>query len=259
MSEPKIIDIVTPSFYSGDSDLFGSSYLRDGDIVSSGISTGAASDATTVTGTYGDNITYVDFTTVVILNTNKLFNGLSSSYNLKADGVTISGVTVSEHTTIDGFRHACLKFPKTSAKLFEMSWSSTTPANQEKRIGELILANENTVTLARDFNSYQEKWREKVKEIMLGDGGVHRVITLSGSGKNLRYEANCQFKFMTTAEVEALRALKESGNPFWFMPESETNPHKIFQCHWTGPWDVTYTSSYKGAGLTVNMQVKEIR
>jgi len=63
---------------------------------------------------------------------------------------------------------------------------------------------------------------------------------------------------MSNAEVESLRTLKESGQPFYFQPDSVSNAHNIYKVEWTGPWNVTYTSNFKGAGYTINMQVKEV-
>ena len=259
MSEPKILNIVTPAHYNGWPSLFNNAYLRDGLITPLAVSSGGASDSTYVYASFGDNVNYVDYTMMLWINHNKLFNGDSFSYNLNRDGASVSGKVLTEYTNSLGQQTSLITFPKMNAKLFTFGWTSTNPANQEKSMGELILANENIITLTRDFSSYEERWREKVKEIILGDGGIHRVITLSGSGKNLRYEANCQFKFMTQAEVEALKSLKASGVPFYFQPESKTNPQNIYLCHWTGPWDAKYTSNFKGAGYTVSMQLKEVR
>jgi hypothetical protein len=258
MSEPKILNILNTPYYSGYSAFFNNSNLRDLNPLTVVNSYGYSSDGTAVEGTYSYVIADSIYTGVIFLYHNLRFGNIND-YSILNDGAAISGKTMAEVTDFYGFRHTVIRFPRISIRYLNISFSHTEPIGQEKTMGELLLVNEETVSLTRDFSSYDQRFREKVKEIVLGDGGIHRVITLSGTGKNLRYEANCQFKFMTPQEVESLRALKESGTPFYFQPESETNPQNIYLCHWTGPWDVKYTSSYKGAGLTVNMQIKEVR
>lgn len=257
MSEPKIIDIVTPPLYDdGSYPLFGDTALRDGLITPVVQSTGGGTDGTLVYGEFGNGGTDVDFTGIVVLNHNK---STGSSFTLNDQGGAISGLqtfTITDGYT--GFTHSLISFPKISSNKLSVGFTHTSPVNQLKSIGEIIFFNENTVTLTRDFASYDEKAREKVKDLMLGDGTIHRVFTVSASGKNMRYESNCEFRYMTEAEVESLRALKESGEPFYFMPESETKPHKQYLCHWTGNFDARYSSHYKAAGYTVKMALKEV-
>lgn len=259
MSEPKILNIVTPSYYLGWPSLFNSPLLRDGSTIPQASSSGGSSDGAFVYGQFGDNVNYVDYTTIVWLNHNKKFGDGLFSYSFNRDGASIPGGTLYEGIDMFGRMNSVATYPKFNAKLLTFGWVHTEPLSQEKMMGELILANQNTIQLTKDFSSYEERWREKVKEIALGDGGIHRVVTLSSTGRNLRYEANCQFRFLTESEVISLNALKESGAPFYFQPESETRPDKIFKCHWTGPWDIKYTSSYKGAGYTVSMNLKEVK
>lgn len=258
MSEPKILNEVTPAYYGGNYGLFNSALLRDGEVTPLAYSTGGGSDSYYVYGEFGDNVTYVDYTTLVWKNHNKLLGGGSFSYSLGRDSLFIPGQILTEHVNELGQQTSVIIFPKMNAKLFSFGFIYTNPPNQLKSMGELFLANENIVTLTRDFTSYEERWREKVKEIMLGDGSIHRVMSVSKSGINARYEANCQFRYMTQPEVESLRVLKESGQPFYFMPDSVSEAQNIYKVEWTGAWNVEYTTNFKGAGYTVNMQVKEV-
>lgn len=258
MSAPKILNPVTPQYYTGNYGLFDSALLRDGEVTPLAYSSGGGTDGNYCYGSFGDNVTYVDYTTLVWKNHNKLLGGNAFSYNLNRDGMSVNGKVLTEYVNERGEATSVIQFPKMNAKLFTFGFSTTSPSNQLKSMGELLMANENVVTLTRDFTSYEERWREKVKEIMLGDGTIHRVMALSKSGSNIRYEANCQFRYMSNAEVESLRTLKESGQPFYFQPDSVSNAHNIYKVEWTGPWNVTYTSNFKGAGYTINMQVKEV-
>lgn len=262
MSEPKIINRVGPlPYYSGHLPLYGSSALQDDNPLSVATSVGKAGEGVFVEGYIGDGVTNNDYTMVLFTNTNKAFFDPQfgfGSYNLRVDSTFVSGIKGIQYVDVNGYRNVGFSFNKITGTKFGFAWSQTDPPNQEKTIGDVFLGNENTVALTRDFSSYQEKWREKVKEIMLGDGGVHRVITLSDSGKNLRYEAHCQFRFLSEIELYQIKKLKDSGADFFFQPESETNPHKIYKCVISGPFNVNYSTSYKGAGYTLNMVVKGI-
>lgn len=265
MSEPKIIDVVTPQVWTEASyPLFGSPLIRDGLVTPVAQSTGGGLDGQYVYGEFGDNVTPVDFTGVLFLNHNRAdvnpFYGIPDWFSLNRQGSSISGVKTYEITEpITNRRHTMMKFPKMNSYRLAVGFTNTNPTDQLKSLGELILFNENTITLARDFTSYEERWREVAKEISLSNGGIHRVVTTSSAGKNLRYEAVAKFNFMTESEVESWKALKESGNTFLFMPESETAPQNIYRCHFTGPWNVKSTSNYKGAGYTISVTLKEVK
>lgn len=259
MSEPKIIDVVMPEVLTDALyPLYKDPLIRDGLTTPVAISDGGGTDDQFVYAVFGDGVTYVDYTGVLFLNHNCLFG--AENYTVNRHGLSIPGKTTHEVTdTITGQRHTLVKFPKNNSHKLNVGWAKTEPPNVLKTLGELVLFNENTITLQRDFSNYEERWREVSKEISLQNGGAHRVVTLSSAGENLRYECFAQFNFMSAAEVESWRRLKESGIPFNFMPESETNPHKIYKCHFTGPWNVKATSQYEGAGYTISVTLKEIK
>jgi hypothetical protein len=260
MSEPKIFNAVFPPLRDQVGELFSSLEVTDGRPSPVASSSGYGTDSDSVIGIFGDDVNYLEYSAVRILNHNLKFAPFDYAldYGVYVSGGNVTGRTYTEVTLPNGQRDTYLGFDPVSSKSIEVDFHLTQTPDEEKTVGEIIFLNQSSISLERDFSSYEERWREKVKEIALGDGGIHRVITLSKSGNNLRYEANCQFRFMSAAEIESLRALKESGAPFYFQPESETNPHRMYLVHWAGPFDVRYTSSYKGAGLSINMQLKEV-
>lgn len=260
MSEPKILDIEFPPFVDGNSFFFNNSNIRDLRLDSKVNSYGYSSDGSSVSGTFGYPVDYFYCSGVLILNHNLKF-GDTSHYQVQDHNGDIAGKEFNEVTDGLGRRHTSIFFPETLAVHMTLSFSKTEPIGQEKTASDIVLFSEKTVNIKNDFSSYDERWREKVKEIAMGDGSIHRVITISnddGWFKNLRYEANCQFRFVSQADVESFRALKESRAPFYFQPDSVSNPQNIYHVEWTGPWNVQYSTNTKGAGYTVNMQVKEI-
>lgn len=137
-----------------------------------------------------------------------------------------------------------------------MVYMVSTGFNLEKKAGEVIVAN--LIYSAPDFSTYDPKWRERTKEIVLGDGSVHRVSVKDAAGRLGKYEAATKWSYLTKSERDSLKAIKESGQPFLFQPESETVPDEIYYVHWANAWDEKYMSSYKGSGYEVVMNVKEI-
>lgn len=134
--------------------------------------------------------------------------------------------------------------------------TATKTANQEKAVGEIVLCG---VTLAaNDLASYDTKWREKTKEVVLGDGAIHRVMTRAVSGRNGRYEARCRWSYMSKAMRDNFKALKEAGQPFLWQPESVNVPEEVYYVHWTNAWDDKYMSNFKGAGYEIVMDLKEV-
>lgn len=201
-------------------------------------------------------------TDVFILNHNIKHNS-ANSLKITDDGSgssfpgALTNITKTEFTDPAGRSHTFFKFDQITVDSIAMLAKETEIADQQKGIAEIIVTRQR-VNLTDDFSSYDKRYREKIKEITLGDGSVHKVVVFAVNGRNMRYEANCQFKFVSEATVEAMFQLKDSGDTFLFQPESLTRPQDVFLCHWAGSWDVKYSSSYKGAGYTVNMQVKEV-
>lgn len=147
-------------------------------------------------------------------------------------------------------------FGSVSTTQVKLSATATMTTNQEKAIGEIVLCG--VALAADDMASYDTKWREKTKEIVLGDGAIHRVITRAVSGRNGRYEARCRWSYLSKAMRDNLKAIKEAGQPFLWQPESVNVPEEVYYVHWTNAWDDKYMSNYKGAGYEVVMDLKEV-
>lgn len=143
-----------------------------------------------------------------------------------------------------------------SVDVIRIDMNKTKVAHEEKSIGEIILCRTNMAV--DDMASYDTKWREKTKEIVLGDGAIHRVITRAVSGRNGRYEARCRWSYLSKAQRDNFKALKEAGQPFLWQPESVNVPEEVYYVHWTNAWDDKYMSNFKGAGYEIVMDLKEV-
>lgn len=261
MSEPKILNAVHMPIliYYG---FVETELLFDWHMYSFQKTNGTYTDGDKASVHFREYEVYYPMSSVFLLNHNLKFNE-TSHYVLKEDiGNNVANVTFNEVTDSQGLRHTIIKFPRIEPYELEVGFTKTETPNLEKTLGEMLITNEDTVQVKNDFYSYEERHREHMKEVVMGDGSIHRINAVKDMPyqhtKNLWYEASCEFRFVSASDVEAFRKLKDLNAPFLFQPDSVYNPQKIYQVMWVSPWNVRYTSSVKGAGCTINMAVKEI-
>lgn len=255
MSEPRIF---TKNYVMAD-DIFVSThggttaYLYDRNSSTQWVTAGANSDATSVDleiSFYENGVAQTrTIDTMFMLNHNlkewTLYQWNGSSY-----------VSVTSNNADSGANRvqSLSSFSTTKIKL---SMLKTQTANQEKAIGELIFG-ALSLDIGSDMASYDPKWREKSRELVLGDGSIHKVVTRAVSGRNNRYEARVRFQYLTQTQRDNLKSVKETGAPFIWQPESVSLPQEVYYVHWANAWDDKYMASYKGAGYEVTMDVKEV-
>lgn len=186
--------------------------------------------------------------TIVIKNYN--FLGWTAYYYNGTNWIDVfSSVSDSQSNRV-------ISFSPVSTTAIQIQFQTTKTPNQEKTIGELIACN--TVIACDDMSSYDPKWRERSKEIVLGDGSVHKVYTKDASGRLGKYEASVRFNYLSKATRDSLKAIKDTGEPFLWQPESVTVPEDIYYVHWSNTWDEKYMSNFKSAGYEVIMNLKEV-
>lgn len=256
MSEPKIW---TKNYVSGDCTITVShsdaskGYLYDRDKDAKWLTSGANSDATvaSIEVVFKEGSTAVDRTIdkLLIVNHNlknwDFYSWNGSSWVLQANENTDAATT-----TYKSFS------PVTTSKV-KLECDATQIADAEKFIGQLIVA-ALQMDVGHDFKTYDVRYRERSREIELGDGSKHKMITRWTTYRTQKYEARCAFEFVTEAERLTLKSICESRAPFLFYPESTQRPDEIFLVRWSDPWAEGYVSSYKGAGLLIPMNVKEV-
>lgn len=225
--------------------------IVDRDSQSLWASSGAASDATVVEifGSFFAGLVQKTIDTLIILNHN--LATFTLSYWDGTAWVALSPVSVSVANTI-------YSFTPVSTTGIRLTMSATRTTNQEKTIGQLM-ACALTLAVGTDMEAdYTQTYRERSKEVVLGDGSVHKMVTRFSPYRTQKYEAKVSFKLLTNAQADALLAIKEAGEPFLWQPESVTKPEEIFLVHWSNPWNRRYSSSYKGSGNDVQMNLREV-
>ncbi len=256
MSTPKIYskNYLTPeSILTVLSGITSKAYLLDRDRNSKWISQGQGTDGNVVT----INVDFYEGSTPVprtidtffMLNTN--VKDLSFFY--------WNGTSMVNYLTVLGNTAANLVrnfTPVTTTRVYFELIRTQTP-NQEKSIGELSIG-ALKLDLSAGPDQYDIKFREKAKELILGDGAMHQMVIRHSPNRTQKYEARVGFKYITQSLHDQLLALKEEGLPFIWHPEPVDRPQDLFYVHWTSPWKAKYVSSYKGAGFDVDLELKEV-
>lgn len=256
MSEPRIY---TKNYVNGDN-LFsvtsGSGSIvniYDRDNASQWISSGAALDATTVQidVTFYEGVTAINraIDTLILLNHN-----IKNFVLYYWDGTTYqTWLTKTSETTTNTVYS--LSTQTISKIRFEMTLTQTT--NVEKAIGELILCTLQ-LDLGVDLDEYDVSFRQKVKPLLLGDGSFQQMLVYWSPNRTEKYEAKIKMRLVPTALLASLQAIKETGNPFLWYPESSQRPSEIWLVHWANPWRYRYSDKYKNVGYDLEFDLKEI-
>lgn len=255
MSEPKIF---TRNYVDAESVFTlshgGTSlYARDRNPATRLVSVGANSDATTV------DIEIAFFEGGVAqsrtIDTLALLNHNLKTWTLyRWDGAAYQSVTSQ---AADAQANRVVSFTSFSATKIKISCSATQSANAEKAIGEIILC-AMVLDIGSDLTGYDVRWRERSKEITLGDGSLHKVFMKDASGRLGKYEATVRLDYISKATRDLLKAIKDAGAPFLWQPESVNVPEDIYFVHWASTWTDKYTAAHKGAGYEMTFQVKEV-
>ncbi len=148
-------------------------------------------------------------------------------------------------------------FGEVTTSKVRLTVTETQVADSEKEVGEMIVC-AMLLNPARDLDDLAVQWREQSSEIMMGDGSVHKMVTRWAQNRVQRFEARVHFSFLSEADRATLKAIRDSGDPFLFYPESTYRPAEIYFVHWSNPWSEKYMSNYKGAGSEVTMTLKEV-
>jgi len=192
-----------------------------------------------------------------IIDTLMLINHNLSAFNLYYyDEATSAFILWQAFTAITGTNYIATITSRTTRKI-RLEMTLTEPAGLEKKIGELILC-KLQLDLGKDLDAYDVTFRQRAKQITLGDGSLHQVLIYWAANRTQKYEARIRLNMIATALAASLLAIKETGIPFLWYPESENRPDEIWFVHWTNTWKYKYHSPYKGVGVDLEFELKEV-
>jgi hypothetical protein len=161
-----------------------------------------------------------------------------------------SGSSLTASTTI-------FTFNSISVSRVRVRNSTTQITNAEKYLGEFI-ACATQITFAKDIPTLDSSHREKSAQVELGDGSIHKTTVLWSPTRSDKYGVHTRFDFLTTTLLESLRSLKSGGQAFLWQPESVSRPDQIYLVNWYGDFKYRYMSSYKGAGIQLDADFREV-
>ena len=224
-------------------------------------SSGANSDATTVTMQINFNATKT-FDSFILINHNlksytvDYWNGSQwlAFITATADASQSLPLNASKYGNLPG---ALATFSPVTTTMIILTITGTQTANQEKAIGEMIAA---TVTInpGQDLAVYEVQPRQKQKVKILGDGSIQMAYVFWSPTQCQKYEAQVGWTTLPYTQLEAFVALKQTGAPFLWYPESITRPDDLYYVNWDDAIKWKYSSLFKYAGIDLTMYLREV-
>lgn len=256
MPEPKIY---TKNYAAGESEFTSShgddflEYLVDRDNDSQYVSNGANSDSTSLildcTFMEAGEEREWDIDRIILVNHN-LENPVFEYWDGAAWQALVSGVALVDSTSIFTFNQV------TTSKV-RLTVDDTQTPNQEKMIGEFIVTKLG-VSLPDEYISYGVGSRQMSTEITLSDGSMHKTYIKPSVNRTEKYETKLSFTYLTRAQMDQLKAIKEAGQSFLWQPQSISQPQDIWLVHWVGSFAWKFVSTNTGAGHTLELDFKEV-
>lgn len=143
------------------------------------------------------------------------------------------------------------------AKFLRFTISKTITANQKKKCGGII-ACLGTVQPAGGYSDDKIKYRESVREVILGDGTLSREYIMRSAASYDFWGMSLSLLNVTTAELLLLRGIKTNADPFIFIPEPADRPRDAYLCHFDGPWGQEYENAVRSAGFRLPIKVRDV-
>jgi hypothetical protein len=84
------------------------------------------------------------------------------------------------------------------------------------------------------------------------------VLIYWAPNRTEKYEAKIRLQMISASLANSLLAIKEAGLPFLWYPESEHRPDEVWFVHWTNTWKYKYHSPFKGVGMDLEFDLKEV-
>lgn len=143
------------------------------------------------------------------------------------------------------------------AKFLRFRITHTILANQKKKCGGII-ACLGSLQNSGGYSDDKIKYRESVREVMLGDGTLSREYIMRSATSYDFWGMSLNLLNVTTAELAVLRGIKAFGDPFIFIPEPADRPRDAYLCHFEGVWGQEYENPVRSIGFRLAIKLKEV-
>lgn len=146
---------------------------------------------------------------------------------------------------------------RTTSKI-KIECDVTIVADAEKFIGEFMVC-ALRLDIGTDMMPYEGDWRDQAKELTMGDGSDHEILTRFTRNRTEKYGAKAVFDYLSESTLESLLSIKQTGQPFLWYPETTQRPDEIYLCRWKGRFNPRYSiPSVKTSGYHLEMEVREV-
>ncbi len=143
------------------------------------------------------------------------------------------------------------------AKFLRFTVSKTIVANEKKKVGGIIACS-GVVQCAGGYSDDKIKYRENVREVMLGDGTLSREYIMRSAASYDYWGMGLSLLNVSAAELLLLRGIKAAGDPFIFIVEPADQPREAYLCHFDGAWSQEYENPIRSIGFRLQVKLKEV-
>jgi len=134
----------------------------------------------------------------------------------------------------------------------------TQTADQDKEVGELLVCALRLQPTSGLFR-YKKSFRDNVKSIQMADGTLDYTYVFRSDDSFEIYGASVEWRGISQAQRDLMRAIKASPEPFVWYPEPGDVKADAFLCRIVpDSYDEEYVSKYRGAGYAISFSVEEI-
>lgn len=128
----------------------------------------------------------------------------------------------------------------------------TQTANQEKKVGELMLM-EHYYTLPNNPSEINSQYREEAGEINMADG-TKKMYKIPGSE---RFGEDWTFEAIPLSMTNELKAIKTSyyKHPFSVYLLPDERPDTIYLCNWVNPYEEEVLQKWDSSGRLYKLRI----
>ena len=149
-------------------------------------------------------------------------------------------------------------FSPVTADFIRITATHTQGGPTNKRLGGAYACLQTVQMTQGHLSRYEKRYREQVRSVVLGDGSEAQELVMRSAASYFHYGATATFELASQAERDAILGIKRGGEPFTFIPEPFDLKRDIYTCRLDGPWADRYHGSYKGAGYTLDLNIREV-
>lgn len=187
------------------------------------------------------------------------FNGRLFKIEQKAGGGSLAVIPEFDFsvTPYTGGPDLILEISELSPDTLRLTISTTQTANDFKKLGGFYASKSVFQLTQGSVKKYDERFRERVREVVLGDNSRSREYNRRSATSYEHWGAQKEFQYASEAERDFMRQIKRGGEVFTYVPEAFDVPRNVFTTNFKGAWRSKYQADNKGAGYSIPFGLEE--